>query len=58
MKDLNLPVFKKPMREPEPLSMDQYLKFVEFNWRYVVNKKVFYKQKKQMGINIPFKIID
>lgn len=56
MKDLNLPVFKKPMLEPKPLTMEQYLEFVQFNWRYVVNKKAFYKQKKQMRINVPFKM--
>ena len=57
MKKLNLPVFKKPMLEPKPLSMDQYFKFVMFNIKNIeVDKKFHTEWKKKTAVNVPFKL--
>ena len=57
MKELKLPVIKVPMKEPKPLSMDKYLKFVEFNLQHVPFDRKFYaKQKKILAVNVPFRI--
>ena len=57
MKDLKLPIIKVPMKEPEPLSMDDYLKFVEFNLEHVPFDRKFYaKQKKLLTVDVPFRI--
>lgn len=56
MKKLNLPVIKGYFSEPKALSMDEYLKFVQFNLKYTVNKKANTKWKKMLSVNIPFSI--
>ncbi len=57
MKDLKLPIIKVPMKEPKPLSMDEYLKFVEFNLQHVPFDRKFYaKQKKLLAVDVPFRI--
>ena len=57
MKDLKLPIIKVPMKEPKPLSMDEYLKFVEFNLQHIPFDRKFYaKQKKLLAVNVPFRI--
>lgn len=54
MEDLNLPFFKKSLSEPRPLSMDDYLKFVEFNLKYTVDIKAARKWRKGLAVNVPF----
>ncbi len=57
MKDLNLPIIKGPMREPKPLSMDEYLEFVEFNLKEIpFDHKAYAKEKKLLAVNVPFRI--
>ena len=56
MKDLKLPVIKFPMKEPKPLSMDEYLKFVEFNLEHTFDRKFYAKQKKLLAVDVPFRI--
>ncbi len=57
MKDLKLPIIKVSMKEPKVLSMDEYLKFVEFNLQHVPFDRKFYaKQKKLLAVNVPFRI--
>lgn len=57
MKDLNLPIIKGPMKEPRPLSMDEYLKFVEFNLKEIpFDREVYAKEKKLLAVNVPFRI--
>ena len=55
--DLNLPIIKGPMKEPKPLSMDEYLEFVEFNLTQIpFDRKAYAKEKKFLAVNVPFKI--
>ena len=54
MKKLKLPVIKGPLREARALSMDEYLKFVQFNLRYAFDKKAYAKWKKMLIVNAPF----
>lgn len=57
MKELNLPVIKGAMKEPKPLSMDEYLKFVEFNLKNIpFDRKAYRKEKKLLAVNVPFLI--
>ncbi len=55
--DLKLPIIKGPAPEPEPLSMEEYLKFVEFILREIpVDWKAETQDKKLQAVNVPFKI--
>ncbi|MBP9855130.1 MAG: hypothetical protein KBD53_09725 [Candidatus Omnitrophica bacterium] len=54
MKKLNLPVFKSPLSEAKILSMDDYLKFVQFNLKHAFDKKSYSKWKKMLVVNVPF----
>ncbi|MFH1360857.1 MAG: hypothetical protein ABIJ41_07520 [Candidatus Omnitrophota bacterium] len=57
MKDLNLPIIKKAMKEPKPLSMDEYLEFVEFNLKQIpFDREAYAKEKKLLAVNVPFRI--
>lgn len=56
MKNFNLPIIKGPTKEPRPLSMDEYLKFVEFNLKHAFDRKAYAKQKKVLAVNAPFRI--
>ena len=55
-KDLKLPIIKVPMKEPKSLSMDEYLKFVEFNLKHTVDLEFYRKQKKLLAVDVPFRI--
>ena len=54
MEDLNLPIIRGALPEAKRLSMDEYLKFIDFQLKYVIDKKVIRKQKKIAAVNIPF----
>ena len=56
MKKLRLPIIKGPLREKRVLSMDEYLKFVEFNLRHAFDRKTYSKWKKKLAVNVPFRI--
>ena len=51
---LSLPVMKQAPPAARWLSMDDYVKFVAFNLKYTLDKKVIRKQKKLAAVNIPF----
>ena len=57
MKELNLPVIKKPAFKQKTLSMDEYLKFVRFHLEYTFDKNAYAKWKKMLVVNVPFSII-
>ena len=54
MKKLKLPVIRGPLSEARTLSMDDYLKFVQFNLRHAFDKKAYAKWKKMLVVNTPF----
>ena len=55
--DLKLPIIKGPLPEPEPLSMEEYLEFVEFMLREMpVDWEAYSQEKKLSAINVPFRI--
>ena len=55
--DLNLPIIKGRMPEPEPLSMEEYLQFVEFMLKEMpVDWEAYDKEKKLSAVNVPFRI--
>lgn len=56
MEELNLPIIKGPLPRAKWLSMDDYLKFVTFNLKYTLNRKVNRIWKKMLGVNVPFSI--
>ncbi len=56
MKKLNLPIIKGPIPKAKRLSMDDYLKFVNFHLRYTLNRKAIRKWKKLLGVNVPFSL--
>jgi hypothetical protein len=56
MNDFTLPVIKKTNSGKRILSMEEYLKFVEFNIKYTLDKKSHWKWKKKLAVNVPFRI--
>ena len=56
MKELKLPVIKKPLSEPKALSMDEYLEFVQFNLKHAFDKKAYAKWKRMLSVNVPFSL--
>ena len=55
--DLKLPIIKGPLPEPEPLSMEEYLEFVEFMLREMpVDWEAYSQEKKLSAVNVPFRI--
>ena len=56
MKKLKLPIIKAPMPESKILSMDDYLKFIQFNLKYTFDKKAYAKWKKLQVVDVPFRL--
>lgn len=54
MKELKLPIIKNLHSDARILSMDDYLKFVQFNLRHAFDKKAYAKWKKILAVNVPF----
>lgn len=54
MRKLNLPVIKGSLPPARHLSMDDYLKFVEFNLRCAFDKKANRRWKKLSAVNTRF----
>ena len=56
MEKLNLPVIKGELPIHRHLSMDDYLKFVNLNLRYALDKKTLRTQKKIQAVTVPFSL--
>lgn len=56
MKELRLPVIKSNPLPSKILSMDDYLKFVTINLKYIFNVKKNRKHSKVTHVGAPFKI--
>lgn len=56
MKKLKFPIIKGRVPDTKWLSMDDYLKFVDFNMRYTVDRESNRKWKKRLAVNVPFSI--
>lgn len=53
---LNLPVIKGMLPAARCLSMDDYVKFVTLNLKYIVDKRTVRKQKKLAAVNTMFSL--
>lgn len=56
MNDFSLPIIKETNTQKRILSMDEYLKFVQFNLKNTFDKKAYEKWKKMLVVNVPFSI--
>lgn len=56
MRKLKLPVIKEDLQEPRSLSMDEYLKFVQFNLRHAFDKRAYARWKKLLVVDVPFSL--
>lgn len=56
MKKIRLPIIRGTGPAKKILSMDDYLRFVSFNWRYTVNKRAVRKWKRWQAVNVPFSL--
>jgi len=54
MENLNLPIIKGKLPAGKHLSMNEYLKFVNLNLKYTVDKESNEKQKRLSAVNKPF----
>ncbi len=54
MKELKLPIIEKTMSKTKILTMNEYLKFVQFNLKQAFDKKAYAKWKKILTVNSPF----
>ena len=55
MKKFKLPIIKTPLPEPKILSMDDYVRFVEFKLKYTFDRKAYKKWRKMSAVNVPFR---
>jgi len=56
--NLNLPSCKVSLPDPEPLSMDDYLEFVNFCRKYTFNRDGYQEWKAISGVRVPFILRD
>ena len=57
MKELKLPVIKDYNAPADPvLSLEEYIRFCEFNAKNTLDKKAYWKQKKIMAVDVPFSL--
>jgi hypothetical protein len=56
MKKLKLPVIRENGSKTKVLSMNEYLKFVQFNLEHVFDKEAYATWKKMSVVNAPFVI--
>ena len=56
MKKLKFPIMRGPMPEKKRLSMDDYLKFVNFHLKYTFNEAANREWKKLLAVGKPFSI--
>ena len=56
MRKLRLPIIRGAMSKPKVLSMNEYLKFVQFNLEHTFDRKSYAKWKKMLAVNVPFVI--
>ncbi len=56
MKKLKIPVIKTSMPRPKILSMDDYLKFVQFNLKHTFDKRAYARWKKMLIVDAPFSL--
>jgi hypothetical protein len=56
MKELKFPIFKVPLQQPKILSMDDYLKFVQFNLKYTFDRQAYARWKKMQIVDVPFRL--
>jgi len=56
MNDFKLPIIKETKTQKRILSMDEYLKFIQFNLQHAFDKKAYEKWKKMLSVNVPFSI--
>jgi hypothetical protein len=56
MKKLNFPIVKGTLPPAKHLSMDDYLKFVNLQLKYMLDRKTLRRQKKLSQVNVSFSI--
>ena len=56
MKDLKLPIIRENLSKTKVLSMNEYLKFVQFNLEQAFDKKAYAKWKKMLIVDVAFSI--
>ncbi|VAX35651.1 hypothetical protein MNBD_UNCLBAC01-283 [hydrothermal vent metagenome] len=54
MSDLKFPIIKNTNAAKKILSIDEYLKFVQFHLKYTFDEKAYAKWKKILPVNVPF----
>ena len=57
MKKLNLPIMRKDVAPPRSLSMDDYLKFVDYYLKSSFNKKSYAIWKRKRFVSVPFSLL-
>ena len=56
MDKLNLPKIKLPIFKTKPLSMDEYLEFVNFNLKYTIDRQLVRRLQRKFFANVPFSL--
>ena len=56
VKKIKLPMLNKFPEQNRWLSMDEYIKFVNFNLKYFIKNKNVKRDELAMRVNVPFSI--
>jgi hypothetical protein len=54
--ELNFPVIKGEMLPPSIRSVDEINTWIEHDYQYFFNRERYEKQKRQLSVNVPFKL--
>ena len=57
MEKLNFPIIRDKTVSRRQLSMDDYVKFVNLNLKYTVDRESNKKQKRLLACNKPFSLV-
>ncbi len=53
---LNFPIFKDAPSPPSIRSMDEINDWIAHDFQFVFDRKLYEKKKKQLSVNVPFKL--
>ena len=56
MERLNFPVFKKPLPDPQHLSLEEYLEFIQFWLEHFYEREEDEYWREKRRVNVPFRL--
>lgn len=55
--ELNLPIIKREPAPPSLRSVDEINNWIEHDYKYFFNRKIYEKEKKANSVNVKFSLV-